>query len=86
MLTLKLKQLFQLYDQILKQAHRSEIARELRDEEDLFFLLLYSDMLGIPNPAFYYTLELYPHMLERFHEWHTRMGMDKSPLSGFRCC
>ncbi|SDX97581.1 hypothetical protein SAMN05421736_10153 [Evansella caseinilytica] len=83
---MKLKQLFQLYDQILKQAHRSEIARELRDEEDLFFLLLYSDMLGIPNPAFYYTLELYPHMLERFHEWHTRMGMDKSPLSGFRCC
>lgn len=83
---MNLKKFFELYDQILRQGHRMEIARELRDEDDLFMLLLYSDMLGIPNPAFFYTLELYPHMLERFHEWHLRMGMDKSPVTGFRCC
>ncbi|UCZ53830.1 hypothetical protein LGQ02_03325 [Bacillus shivajii] len=83
---MNIKKFFELYDQILRQGHRTEIARELRDEDDLFMLLLYSDMLGIPNPAFFYTLELYPHMLERFHEWHLRMGMDKSPVSGFRCC
>ncbi|MBM7094966.1 MULTISPECIES: cory-CC-star protein [Alteribacter] len=80
------KKILQLYDEMLKQGHRTEIARELRDEDDLFMILCYSDMLGIPNPAFYYTLELYPHMLERFHEWHLRMGMDKSPINGFRCC
>ncbi|WP_096438996.1 cory-CC-star protein [Alteribacter populi] len=83
---MNLKRVLDLYDQILKQGHRNEIARELRDEDDLFLILCYSDMLGIPNPAFYYTLELYPHMLERFHEWHLRMGMDKSPINGFRCC
>ncbi|WP_096187049.1 cory-CC-star protein [Evansella halocellulosilytica] len=83
---MNIKKFFELYDQILRQGHRMEIARELRDEDDLFMLLLYSDMLGIPNPAFFYTLELYPHMLERFHEWHLRMGMDKSPVTGFRCC
>lgn len=66
--------------------HRQEIARELRDEDDLFFLLLYSEMLGIPNPVFYYTLELYPYMIEEFHAWHLRMGMDKSPMVGIRCC
>jgi hypothetical protein len=82
----KLKRIVEIYDQILKQPHRAEIARELRDEEDLFMLLCASEMLGIPNPAFYYTLELYPLMIERFHEWHIRMGMEKSPLEGLRCC
>ncbi|WP_044748751.1 cory-CC-star protein [Bacillus alveayuensis] len=82
----KLKRIVEIYDQILKQPHRAEIARELRDEEDLFMLLCASEMLGIPNPAFYYTLELYPLMIEKFHEWHIRMGMEKSPLEGIRCC
>jgi len=74
------------YDEMLRQPHRAEIKRELRDEEDVIFLLLFSEMLGIPNPATFYTLELYPEIIERFHEWHLRMGMDHSPLSGIRCC
>jgi len=24
--------------------------------------------------------------MERFHDWHTRMGMERSPLDHFRCC
>jgi len=82
----RFKRFIEMYDEVLKTGHRTEILRELQEEDDLFMLLLYSDMLGIPNPAFFYTLELYPHMLEKFHTWHTRMGMDKSPMSGFRCC
>ena len=80
------RQIIQWYEEMLNIPHRTEIARELRDEDDLFILLLYSDMLGIPNPAFYYTLELYPYILEKFHEWHLRMGMEKSPFEGIRCC
>ncbi|TWT04295.1 hypothetical protein FQV26_15260 [Planococcus sp. CPCC 101016] len=82
----KLKQLIAFYEAVLELPHRSEIARELRDEDDLFLLMLYSEMLGIPNPVYYYTLELYPYMIEEFHDWHLRMGMDKSPLTGIRCC
>lgn len=82
----KFKRLIHLYDEIIRHPHKTEIARELRDEDDLFFLLLYSDMLGLPNPVFYYTLELYPFMLEKFHDWHLRMGMEHSPLEGIRCC
>ncbi|HIV75198.1 MAG TPA: hypothetical protein H9895_08990 [Candidatus Pseudogracilibacillus intestinigallinarum] len=82
----KLKKLIQYYEEVISLPHKGEIARELRDEDDIFFLLLYSEMIGIPNPVYYYTLELYPYMLEEFHEWHLRMGMDHSPLSGFRCC
>lgn len=81
-----LKRLMSYYEEVISLPHRWEIAAELRDEEDLFFLLLYSEMIGIPNPAYYYTLELYPYMIEKFHEWHLRMGMEKSPMHGIRCC
>ncbi len=66
--------------------YRATIARARRDEEDLFMLLVFSEMMGVPNPASYYTLELQPLLLERFHEWHKRMGMEHSPLDHFRCC
>ncbi|MGP4065614.1 cory-CC-star protein [Oceanobacillus sp. M65] len=82
----KLKKAIAFYEEVLSTPHRQEIARELRKEEDLFLLLLYSEMIGIPNPVFYYTLELYPHIIEKFHDWHLRMGMENSPLSGIRCC
>ena len=82
----QIKKLIAFYEEVISMPHRQEIARELRDEDDLFFLLLYSEMLGIPNPVFYYTLELYPYMIEEFHEWHLRMGMEKSPMVGIRCC
>ncbi|WP_070119930.1 cory-CC-star protein [Bacillus marinisedimentorum] len=83
---LTLKKLLKWYDEVISLPHRTEIARELRDEDDLFMLMLFSEMLGIPNPVYYYTLELYPYMLEKFHDWHLRMGMEKSPLEGIRCC
>lgn len=83
---LSLKKLLEFYDEVISLPHKAEIKREIRDEDDLFLLLCFSEMLGIPNPASYYTLELYPVIVERFHEWHTRMGMEKSPLEGIRCC
>lgn len=89
----KLKQLRAWYHQALHFAeevysvrYRSTIARARRDEEDLFMLLVFAEMMGVPSPAGYYTLELQPLLLERFHDWHLRMGMERSPLDGFRCC
>ena len=49
-------------------------------------LLVFAEMMGLPNPAAYYTLELQPLLLERFHQWHVRMGMERSPLDHCRCC
>ncbi|GAK13417.1 cory-CC-star protein [Geomicrobium sp. JCM 19039] len=82
----KMKQAFAWYDEVLQFPHRAEIKRELREEDDLFHLLCFSELLGLPNPVSYYTLELYPEMIENFHEWHLRMGMEKSPLDNIRCC
>nr|WP_298409936.1 cory-CC-star protein [uncultured Halomonas sp.] len=66
--------------------YRGAIARAQRDEDDLFMLMVFSELMGVPNPVSYYTLELQPLMLERFHDWHRRMGMEHSPLDDFRCC
>ena len=66
--------------------YRAAIARAKRDEDDVLMMLVFSEMMGIPNPAAWYTLELQPLLMERFHEWHVRMGMPRSPLDQFRCC
>ncbi|MEX2105138.1 MAG: cory-CC-star protein [Bacilli bacterium] len=82
----KWQQLLDYHEELFYVRYRREIEREIRKEEDLFLLLCFSEMLGLPNPVSYYTLELYPAIYEQFHEWHLRMGMDHSPLDGIRCC
>lgn len=66
--------------------YRGTIARARRDEDDLLMLFVFAELLGVPNPAAYFTLELQPVLLVRFHDWHRRMGMEHSPLDGVRCC
>ena len=66
--------------------YRGAIARAQRDEDDIFLLFVYAEAMGVPNPAQFHTLELQPLLLERFHAWHLRMGMEHSPLDHIRCC
>lgn len=66
--------------------YRSAVARAKRDQDDLFMLMVFAELLGVENPATYYTLELQPLLYDRFHAWHTRLGMERSPLDHFRCC
>ncbi|WP_016998051.1 cory-CC-star protein [Kocuria atrinae] len=66
--------------------YRRSFQRAKRDQDDLFMMLVLSEALGLPNPASYYTLELLPVVYENFHEWHTRMGMERSPLNEISCC
>ena len=66
--------------------YRSAIARERRDRDDLFMLFVFAESMGIPNPATFYALELQPLLLEHFHDWHRRLGEERSPLEHFRCC
>lgn len=81
-----LERALELLREFYEGRHRGALAREVREEDDLFMLLVFCEMMGIPNPAGYYTLELLPVLYDRFHEWHLRMGMDHSPLEHFRCC
>ncbi|GAB3547022.1 hypothetical protein GCM10027404_08300 [Arthrobacter tumbae] len=66
--------------------YRRTFARAQRDEEDLFMMLVLSEALGVPNPASYYTVELLPVVYDRFHDWHRRMGLERSPLDNISCC
>jgi hypothetical protein len=74
------------WDRALRVGHESSVLQELDQADDLFMLLCFSECYGLPNPASWYTLELYPLLLEEFHDWHRRMGMERSPLDHLRCC
>lgn len=76
----------EIYEGVFYAPYRSAVRREYRRQHDLFMLLAFSDLAGAPNPLVFYTLELYPHVIERYHEWHLRLGMDEPPAGGFRCC
>lgn len=81
-----LHQLRDIYTGIFFAPYRARIHREYLRERDRFLLLAFGDLLGAPNPVQFYTLELYPYVLEQFHEWHLRMGLEHPPEGGFRCC
>jgi hypothetical protein len=74
------------YDGVFLAPFRKTAHRSYSREEDLFMLICFSEWLGLPNPVTYYTLELYPYYMERFHQWHRRMGMERSPLDEIKCC
>lgn len=73
-------------DEFYTAPYRRTFAKAQQEEDDLFMLLVMSEALGVPNPASYYTLELLPLIYEDVHAWHTRMGLERSPLDGISCC
>lgn len=66
--------------------YERELRRQTADLHDLFTLLCFMEATALPNPATLYLLEVYPYLLEQFHAWHKRMGMDHSPLGQLPCC
>ncbi len=83
---LRLRAAREIYEGVYIAPYRREIHREYLRQRDLFLVLGMSDMLGIPSPVSFYTLELLPEMIGSFHEWHLRLGMEQAPEGGFRCC
>lgn len=66
--------------------YRSIILHEKRDEDYLFRLLIFMELMGMENPVSAYTLELQGLFLQDFHEWHLQAGMEHSPFEGITCC
>ena len=66
--------------------YERELRRQTADLYDLVTLLCFMEATGLPNPATLYLLEVYPFLLDQFHAWHKRMGIDHSPLGSFPCC
>ena len=66
--------------------HEQSLRQQAMELNDLFLLLCYMEMIGLPNPAAIYLLEIYPYFLEQFHLWHRRTGFPHSPLGDLPCC
>jgi hypothetical protein len=66
--------------------YERELRMQANDLNDLFLLLCYMEVVGLPNPAALYMLDVYPYIVDQFHLWHRRMGMDRSPVGTMRCC
>jgi len=76
--------------EFLQGAALGRYERDLRQQtaelNDLFLLLCFMEAAGMPNPASLYLLEVYPYLLDQFHQWHRRMGIERSPLDSLPCC
>ena len=66
--------------------YEKQLRTQLMELNDLFMLLSFMEVVGLPNPAALYLLEVYPYFIEEFHQWHRRMGMDRSPIGNLPCC
>ena len=52
---------------------RALLIKESHDEMDDFILLCFGDLLGIPIPTSYYSLELLPLLAPELEGWQNRM-------------
>lgn len=66
--------------------YRQALLEDRRDEEDFLLLAVLGEVLGVPDPAAYYTAELLPFVYDDFHAWHQRIGLKRSPLDHVACC
>jgi hypothetical protein len=66
--------------------YERDLRRQTAELNDLFLLLCFMEAAALPNPATLYLLEIYPDLLEQFHDWHRRMGIKHSPLGSLPCC
>ncbi|QEK11619.1 hypothetical protein FQB35_04160 [Crassaminicella thermophila] len=65
------------------------IRKEAMDELDNFMLLCYGDLLGLPIPISYYTLEILPYIADDLEGWERRILNRKSVVNdrwGDFCC
>lgn len=65
----------------LKSKSTAILEKEAKYEMDNFFLLCFSDFIGIPNPISYYTLEVLPYVADELDSWETRILGRKSILA-----
>jgi hypothetical protein len=66
--------------------YEQDLRQQTAELHDLFLLLCFMEATALPNPATLYLLEIYPYLLEQFHAWHRRMGIEHSPIGTLPCC
>lgn len=62
----------------MKDKATAMIKKEAADETDSFMLLCFADLIGLPSPTTYYSLELLPYLAGDLQSWETRILGRKS--------
>ncbi len=65
---------------------KKPIEYEYADLRDALIASLFLEFFGVDNPLGIYTIDIYPYLLEEFHNWHKTLGLERSPISTFPCC
>jgi len=78
--------LSEILGEIYRLKFGAEPRRKAQELEELFLFLLVADYMGVSTFLKFYLLEAYPQILEEFHKWHKRLGIERSPLDWLRCC
>ncbi|MCC5950344.1 MAG: hypothetical protein JJT89_17970 [Nitriliruptoraceae bacterium] len=73
------------HDALFVTKWRSALQREARSQQDAFVAVLYLTAFGIDDPAAYHTLPVTAELIDGFHDWHQRQGLDTFPHAGV-CC
>jgi hypothetical protein len=74
-----------LHHELFMAPWRAGVEREARRQRDLLVTLVFIEALGVENPAAFHTMELYPELLEAYHDWHRRQGLERAAVPG-ACC
>ncbi len=74
-----------LHTELFITKYRSALQREARIQEDAFLATLYLTAFGIDDPSTYHTLPITGELVQGFHAWHQRQGLDQFPDFGV-CC
>jgi hypothetical protein len=82
----RLRRAVAIYEGVALAPYRSAIQRRYARERDAFMVATFSDALGVSHPMDLYAVELLPYLMEDFHEWHRRVGLERAPEGGWRCC
>ena len=71
-----------LHTELFITKYRSALQREARLQEDAFLATLYLTAFGIDDPSAYHTLPVTGELVQGFHAWHQRQGLDQFPDFG----
>lgn len=83
---MKLRTVLAALEEFYQAPYRQALARQQRDADDVLYMQLCAESLGVPNPVGLYTLELLPVIYDDIHRWHVRMNLPDSGVTGISCC
>ena len=81
----ELKNLIRTIEEYYESSYRGALNREKKQIDDFFMMILFSEMMGIPNPYEFYTLEIMLDFMPSFHKWHKSVGLNESPFENLPC-